>query len=304
MFTITHCDCEGSCDAIAGRPNVCGKCLSLTKVIRKCAVRCYLKRFASQLLFAKLFQEPAALDELVNKTKADFLYERYSAQFDKLLKLETYELQSWVKSSFLSIRKDRRNPILSHFMTTVVEPTLSVNVVSAAAQKSTHLRAQACFERYLHHPQTDEYEQVNLAIAEASLNGRLQGHPFIMGLILSSLRVLEREEKGITGAGRTQGRIAKSSAMSSDAAKDLAMEAARMLCRTGGNHQLLASLGCHTRPFKDEQYTLALQKLSLPVPFLALADDAVLRSNLEAIDRRHSAFSGRTGCNWTGHVDL
>lgn len=293
-FVITHSNCAGTCEpSLLGERNVCGACLSLIKSVKQSILRCSLKRFAARLLFARLFQEAAVADDLVKEMKAGFLYGRHFAQFDKVLKLENFELQSWIRASFMSVRKDRRSPALSTFLSPIVEPGLSVNVVAAVGQKSMYLRAQACFERYLHQPNESEMDQLSLSIAEASLTGRLQGNPLVMGLVLTSLRVLEREEKGLDP---TKGRIAAGSAMGTATAQELALEAGRMLCLAGGNQQLLESFGCSRRPFRGEQYSASLRKAALPVPFLALSDSEQLVSNLKLIDNRFSSMSGQVGC--------
>ena len=64
---------------------------------------------------------------------------------------------------------------------------------------------------------------------------RLSGYFVFMGLVVLCLRVLGHGEGGFTGPSLTRGRVDKSSALGTDLAKELALEAGRTLCLAGGN---------------------------------------------------------------------
>ena len=289
-FLIRHGDCETTCEPVVGRRDVCAKCLSLVPMVKKAVVRCALKHFGAQVLFSRMFEDPTALEAKVQAMKADFLYERHRSQIDKVLTLQPYELQTWVRASFLSVRKDRRNGSLTSFLVSVVEPTLNINGCTASAKKPAMLQAQAMFERYREKPQVEELDQVSLAIGKACVSGRLQGNPMIMGLILSCLRVLERKDDGKSGVGETVGRVGQQSCLASDKAKDLAREAGRLLAFAGANQQMLGLFGCCVRPWKGCNYLQSLDKASLPKPFLSLLDEDLHRNNLKLIDQRFAAM--------------
>lgn len=291
-YELRHSDCLQVCSPIVGRRDMCQKCASLD--LRRAVVKCVLKKFAAQVLFAKLFETNAQLQSIIVNMKDDIVYQRHGRQVDKLLGLQVHELQQWVRSSFLSIRSDKRNTVLQAFMSSVIEPCLQTNVTAALDHKPQLLQVQSHFERFLTNPDAEEMDRVNVAVAQASLTGRLQNHPLIQGLILTCLRVIERQESGVSG---TKGRIASNSAMSTETARSLAQNAGQMLAIAGGNSRMLALFGAGVRPWRNTNYSAELEKSSLPVPFLSLACSETIRSNMTLIDQRLSAMSKQSGCN-------
>lgn len=291
---VRHQSCKKTCPAVKGQPGLCSECLSLLEYVKRSVVLCATKRFAAELLFSRLFEDSTAVDQLVEKLKEDYLYLRHGKKLDVIIGLSTFELQAYVRARFLSIRKDLRSEAFSSFLKTVVEPTLGINVVSISDQKPVMVKARSFFERYLKNAEVDELDHVAISIADASISGRLQGNPMIMGLIVSCLRVLERQDGGHTGIGLTRGRVAKDSAMGSATAKELALESGRALCLAGGNKQLLQLFGCNVRPHKGFSYTAALSEASLPVPFCAISSDD-LRNNMFLLDSRLGFLSNTSG---------
>ena len=295
-FTVTHGDCEAKCTRVAGRRDMCSKCLSLLPILRLSIVKTALKDFGARLLFAQMYQSEEEQQKLVHHMKEGILYERHSVRFEKLLKMQAHQLQAWVRSSFLSIRHDRRSEPLECFLQTVVEPTLGVNAIAVASKKPAFLQAQAQFDRFLANPDFTELQKVNLSIAQASLSGRMDGNPLLTGLALTALRRMENEEAGITGAEQTRSRIRASSCMASQTARDLAREAGKMLSLAGGNKKLLSMFGADTKPFRSTNYYAELESASLPVPFLSIAKPEDLQQNMRLIDERLSGMTRTHGC--------
>ncbi|CAK9028794.1 Uncharacterized protein SCF082_LOCUS18513, partial [Durusdinium trenchii] len=274
-YELRHSDCLQVCSPIVGRRDMCQKCASLD--LRRAVVKCVLKKFAAQVLFAKLFETNAQLQSIIVNMKDDIVYQRHGRQVDKLLGLQVHELQQWVRSSFLSIRSDKRNTVLQAFMSSVIEPCLQTNVTAALDHKPQLLQVQSHFERFLTNPDAEEMDRVNVAVAQASLTGRLQNHPLIQGLILTCLRVIERQESGVSG---TKGRIASNSAMSTETARSLAQNAGQMLAIAGGNSRMLALFGAGVRPWRNTNYSAELEKSSLPVPMQILCWDPMAETQM------------------------
>ena len=205
---LRHTECTRVCTPVLGRRDMCDHCAGLD--LRRCILKCVLKKFGAEVLFAKLFETSERLQCIIAAMKEDVIYRRHSRQVDKLLSLQVHELQQWTRASFLSIRSDKRNPVLQSFMNSVITPVLQINVTAVLNQKPELLTVQSHFERFLDNPQMEEMDRINVAVAKASLTGRLQNHPLIQGLLLTCLRVLEREESGST---TTKGRVAKTSAI-------------------------------------------------------------------------------------------
>ncbi|CAK8986208.1 unnamed protein product, partial [Durusdinium trenchii] len=246
-FTVTHGDCEAKCTRVAGRRDMCSKCLSLLSILRLSIVKTALKEFGARLLFAQMYQSEEEQQKLVYHMKEGVLCECHSVRFEKLLKMQAHQLQAWVRSSFLSIR-------------------------------------HAQFDRFLANPDFTELQKVNLSIAQALLSGRMDGNLLLTGLALTALRRMENEEAGITGAEQTRSRIRASSCMASQTARDLAREAGKMLSLAGGNKKLLSMFGADTKPFRSTNYYAKLESASLPVPFLSIAKPEDLQQNMRLID--------------------
>lgn len=279
-YVLRSAKCAKVCSVEQGRRTVCGQCSQLID-LKKSVVRSSLKRFSAQYLFAKLFQPTESAEQLVHEMKNDIIYARHSVQVEKILKLQLWELQQYVRSAFLSIRQDRRNNVLQSFLDGVVLPAVNVNLQKAADQKPAILQAQSALDRFLKSSDVEEVEQIRVLIAQASLSGRMENHPVLQGLTLSCLRAIEREE---SGSHSLQGRIKEGSAMHTAAAKSLAMEAGRLLALSGCSSRTLKLFHAPMRPWRDRNYSATLVESGLPVPFDALKDVEALRHNVEMAD--------------------
>lgn len=291
-YTIRHYECTGFLCNANGK-TFCEKCKPLISLRRNVA-KCALKKLAAETLFAKIFETEEQQRKRLDAAKEDVLWHRHRSSVEKIFSFEGYQLQQWVRSTFLSTRYDQRNAEFKSFMDLVVTPCLSANLATANQHRPILLQAQVSFEHFLSSPSVDELEKIRVMIAQASLTGKLESNPLFQGLILSCLRVAEREQAGLS----LQGQIGKASIMYSEAARELASEAGRTLCLASrGNAHLLKLFGAHTKPFGKKNVYKSLQDASLPLPFNALDIDGRLSSNLQLIDQLLSAMTNTSGRN-------
>ena len=138
-----------------------------------------------------------------------------------------------------------------------------------------------------------------VAIAKASLAGKLQQNPLIMGMLLKCLKVVERQEAGKS----TKGRISKQSILGTDTAAQIAQEAGVVLALAGGNAGFLKKFGYHKGHLMGHDFNEKLKQKCLPVPFLSLNDPELLKENMEMLDQKCSLFNRTTGCALV-YIDL
>ena len=295
-YIIRHGDCKKTCRPQDDQRPICSECTSLSgaQSLRKRVAVCGLKKFAADLLSKRLFDNADSAKELEESVKQDVLYLRHKDRVDKILGLRNYQLQSWVRSTFCSMRRDRRTDLLQSFMDSVVSPCLCLNVTSLEQKKPLLLQMQQLFQRFLTDPNASDMEKIQVQIASSSVSGKLDRKPFMQGLLLTCLREVEREMEGKT----LRGRIGKDSCMATDAAQSLSNEAGEMLAIHTGNVSLLKRFGFGAGRKLRDGWIEKLHSLSLPAPFLSLSDPEVIRENMNLIDQRLSEMTGRTGCGW------
>lgn len=292
-YIIRHGDCAETCVQTPGERPVCGNCKSLAAKdgLRRQIARQGLKKFAAELLQCKLFQSNEELQALETTIKLDVLYERHATQVQKLLNFDLPSLQAWVRSSFMSIRADRRNKMLSIFLATVVRPSLAVNVFTASAKKPQLLAAQSMFSKFLQNPNNESLDRMNVALAQSCLEGKLQHHPLVLGMLLNCIRTIDRNLSGLD----VRGRNAEDSILGTDVALELARDAGVMLAMAGANQGLLEQFGYQKRNMKLN-FENQLVEAGLPTPFLSLDNEEVLMDNLRLLDQKCSMLTGTTGC--------
>ena len=106
-----------------------------------------------------------------------------------------------------------------------------------------------------------DLQQVNLGLAKAMLDGKLNENPLCQGLLVQCLRTLDKKSRGVsTGAGRHKN--------CNDAETKLVEDAALAMAILGHNTSLCKALGQKVRPPK--YHWDDLPKHSLPNPCLAL----------------------------------
>ena len=294
VYELRHQLCLKECDPNPVGRNVCERCYSLGKrdSLLRNVVRSAVKKLAAEHLRMRLFQAEEVQKEHIAKLKQSILYQRSRSQIDRVLNFKDYELQSWVRKSFLTIRPDQRTVDLEAFMNNIVKPCVQVNVNVAAKQKPDLVNVQGHFERFLLSQQGTEMDALCIKIAQSSLNGQLANHPMLMGMLVSCIRVLDREANGKSSRGRTGNK----DVLVSDTAVNLASQAGTMLALATGSNFLMKKFGFPRvgRNFGD--IFSQLESSSLPVPFLSLSSPAHIRNNLELVDQRLSAVNDSCGC--------
>ena len=288
--TLTHANCLKVATPVdKDKRSMCTQCESLS-YIRKVVVKMRIKIYAAVLLEARLFGTPECVEKAVAEINADPVGQRHPQQVRKVTELSPFQLQSWVRSTFLSVRDHLRGVAYKTFLECRVQPCLVQNVTKLAKLQPVLRQANAQLQKFLAQPSADGMDTVKAVIAKACLEGKMDTHPVLQGLALTCLRVLERKEAGL--AGCTQGRIKAGSAMHSEAARELAAEAGRLLSLHGGNTRLLKLFSAHTKPLMGIQEKL--QQAGLPIPFNSFSS-GLLRENLQLVDQRLSASSGTFG---------
>ena len=286
--------CHGTCKPCPGTRNACDACRGLAygEWLRRKLVECAAKKFGVELLRSRLFESEECTKELIGKWKGTVLAHRHERRLDKLIRWKNHQLQNWVRSSFLSMRKDKRNAVVQEYLSHHVNPVVNINVAAATDKKAGLIQAQDCFERFLRSPGHDELDRINVAIAGAALNGRLHGNPVLIGLVVSCLKLLQRSEDG----KKMSGQNSKSDPICSPEAMALAKDAGATLALAGGSRGLLRQLGMTGVAAMSEDYEQRLAKNCLPVPFLALSRNGRLQENVTVIDQRLSSFTDTSGC--------
>jgi len=290
---IRHSDCTRTVEVVKGAQKICGPCSKLTDglSIRRMIHKFALKKYAAERLHAMLFHSDERLQEGEARMKADPIYEFFRTSFDRIMGYDALNLKNWVRSSFLSLEESRRSQAMQSFMESIVTPCVQVNVHAALEARPQLLRVQTVFETALEQRSISDMERINLEIAKCSVEGRLSQHPLLQGLILSCIKLLEREEKGLAMTGRN----AANSIAANDEAKGLVQEAGATLAILGCNAEMLKRFG-QSRAVKRSLKNMT--EYGLPSPMLALSQESKIRENLTLIDERLSATTGKSGCDW------
>lgn len=164
---------------------------------------------------------------------------------------------------------------LKEWISSVVTPATNINVGGVSdSMVDIIARFQACISA----GRSSELDVTNIRIALSAISGQMSKHPFIQGLLLTSMTMVDKESRGInTLAGRPETRSETERALIADAAMQLAV--------TSGNRRLARSLGVAAC-----QLSMALDDLlpkALPCPGLALNWPNVLEQNFTIIDQRY-----------------
>ena len=289
---IRHSECKSTVLVAAGAEKICENCSKLTDglSIRRMVHKFALKKYAAERLHAVLFHSDETVKEGEARLKADPIYDFFRTSFDRIIAYNVMNLKNWVRSSFLSLGEERRSQAMQNFMDSFVVPCVQVNVHAALEARPQLLRVQTMFETALEQRSTSDMERINLEIAKCSVEGRLAQHPLLQGLILSCIKMLEREEKGLSMTGRN----ASTSIHANDEVKALVQEAGCTLAILGCNAELLKRFG-QSRAVKKTLKDMT--EKGLPTPMLALSEESKIRDNVTLIDERLSATTGKSGCD-------
>ena len=142
---------------------------------------------------------------------------------------------------------------------------------------------------------SQELQQLNLRIAESAMAGKLNGNPLIQGLLVSCLRQLDKQGRGIyTLRGRKMASSSTESMLVEDACMTLAL--------AGGHKDLAMQLGQSTSGFRLKVEELP-EKHSLPNPCLSLLHTDHIESNLSLVDQAIPRLHDGSTCRLILGVD-
>lgn len=130
------------------------------------------------------------------------------------------------------------------------------------------------------HCNSKELQAVNVSIAQAAVDGKMDGNPFIQGLLMQCLRKLDKDQRGVQTCGRK--------ASCTETERELVESAAFQFALGGGSKELAAEIGQNLRP--RPLAVDSLPSLGLPNPALALRSSctAQLKTNSELADQLYA----------------
>lgn len=119
---------------------------------------------------------------------------------------------------------------------------------------------------------------INIQVAQAAISGRLENNPFVQGLLLQALKRIDKDLRGVSGAGRQ--------AACSETEHRLISGAALTFAICAGNKDLAVELGQNVNP--PRLHVSDLHSFSLPNPAMSLRACNVqqLTTNLELVDQK------------------
>ena len=260
----------------------CSECASLgmPTSIQRQVVRFVAKYNAACLLSARLFGNAEDVKNLLEKVNQSYFGQNNSTFWKSITNLSCHALQNWVRKSFHMMPDDTCTDALHRFRATVVVPCMKVNV---AAIPDGVAKLSAQFVNAIESKTLDEMDSVRVLIAEASVSGKLDQHPFLQGLILQCARKIDKDSRGVGMEGRKKS--------CSESEHRLIENAAFSFAMSGHNHELAVQLGQNLRPPK--MFADDTPKFGLPNPVLALkkGNEEQLRENLELIDQKFARSS-------------
>eukprot|EP00435_Cladocopium_sp_Y103_P055676 s553_g18.t1 len=291
IFTIRHEDCQQQ--VVVKCPEdvpICKECQKIgdQKGIIRTVLKHVRKKFAAELLHAKLFVSDEKVEQMKDDMKKDPVYKPHSQFFDLIMNFRTHELQTWVRKSFLCVPGRIKSDQYQSFMDTTVDPCMRMNVHAALQSRPQIVQAQTLFTNFLEQGDPAIVDRINVEIAQASLSGKLQNHPLLQGLILSCLKMLDRQERGLQMTGRDD----EGSLQFTDEVRYLVQEAGCQLAILGCNKHILQKFGLRQRPKVPD-----LTDSGLPTPMIALQSAEMVRENMLLIDQRLSAATETSGCD-------
>ena len=165
---------------------------SLQEFLRQC-VRLMLKfirkYWIARVLKARLLETEKDEMDLLAELKATAAYRLHHEMFESVLKMPTPEMQAWVRKKFWSTGADSATQAYKSFVLLVVKPSLSVD--PHATNPALQLLAKQ-FTSLVRGGQLNEVDSILAKIAEAASSGLLASNPAVMGIVTSSIELLQR----------------------------------------------------------------------------------------------------------------
>lgn len=287
VWYITSASCKGRCKPLgdAVRP-VCDACVALTDshAVPRNVARFGVKYYAACLLSARLFLPKADQNAVELEIQQSGLYQKDQKKMDNILRMRADNLQQFVRASICS--EHTRTDAMKQFISTVVTPSLRVNVASVSDRlASTIAQFSACISA----GNFSDLDTAALKVAVAAISGDLDEHPMILGLALQCQKKLQREKRGITSM------CGRKNSHETEREQTLIAEAGMQLAITSGNSSLLREFGMNLQSVRVSLDIL--EENSLPTPALALWDANWLKENFIVANQRFRQHPGSSRCD-------
>ena len=170
---------------------------------------------------ARIFQGEEAVQNMEKEIRDSRIYQRDPTTLDNLINLKTHQLQQYVRSAWMSNPLSNTTESTNSFMDMVIKPSLDVNL-NSIPENFTQIVAK--FGVMMTSGNVTESEAAKVKVAIGALDGRLDSHPFLHGLSLQCLRLVDKENRNITTmAGRRDKESEKERQLIADAGLSLAL---------------------------------------------------------------------------------
>ena len=227
--------CQHECERLAEEgPVVCRECMNLGKCksVSKTVMKFSYKFWPARWLSARLWHTQDAVRELETEIRESGSYKADPARFEQLMNLNLWQLQQVVRAGWESSPEDWATEASRDFLQICVRPCLLTNVQTVPKNL---VDVAARFSAALASGRANDADAVNIRIAAACLDGRMDEHPFLQGVALQCLRMVEKNRRGIeTMSGRRSLESAKEA--------DLIRQAGLTMAINCGNKRLAQKL--------------------------------------------------------------
>ena len=217
--------CKKTCEpTLSGEP-ICRECLSLgkAKAVWRTVLKFAWKYWPARWLTAKLFHSEEAHAELEQEIRQSGSFIADPVRMEQLMTMPLWQLQQVVRSSWECVPDDWATDASRDFVQICIKPALRINV-QTVPKNLAHVAA--AFSAAIASGRANEAESANLRIALGCLDGRMDDHPFLQGVALQCLRMVERERRGIESrAGRRGNETCFESELVRDAGLSMAINA-------------------------------------------------------------------------------
>ena len=216
-WRIHAAQCLQSCEADGAGRKMCHECAKLGKAsaIAKTVLKFAWKYWPARWLNTRLFHSKDALDELEVEILQSGANKADPVRMQEILGLDLWKLQQVVAAGWDSVTHESSTQAHKEFLAICIKPSIQLNVQSVPSDFQDVI---ARFSAALKSGRANEADSVNLRIAAAALDGRLDNHPLLQGISLQCLRLLDKQRRGIEGmTGRRSNETAKEAQLIEDA---------------------------------------------------------------------------------------
>ena len=225
---------------------------------------------AARLLAARMFNAELVDGVLDEMDQTRLMTVGFEEKLAEIKNIQLPALQRFVRSQFLSIKKEKWSRTLRDFIESVVKPAL----VPAAQACDPRLASQAArLAVHLHKGTLHTVEQVELKLAVSVAAGDLRGHPLVQGILCAAIEQAQRAKRGV---------LSMRNHKLSETELGLMTQAGAMIAAAAGSRHLLKQMG-----LAFTQSALPLDNLiahSIPDAFCACKEPEILRENVNLIN--------------------